>query len=452
MPRPDDHLNTRLATLDRDQLEALVRRLVNRQPDLVDLVHLPLPGEARPADGRHIVAQVTEILVTMGDDWRASTRAEAALWPLVELGVQYLNRGALADAHTVFASITTTILAHYEQVRDQESEIAGIVGQCVEELGRCLAATTDIPSREALLRDVFAIYRWDTLGRGGYGMDEAPRRLLLSATNPTERALVAGWVRQVLTAPPAHVGRWGRRNAGRLVLDLVGSDLNTADREQLFTAAELDGPRLELLLAQGRHDEAVRLVQHIANDGLLGLADRLVTEGLVDEAREAVRDHLAVLDPRNHRVRDWLTRQGVALPSNLDALLAAITRFKARPGVRAYQDMRQEAVAARCWPKALVVVGPLDVHRKALQPVRARRLADLGDAAGALAELEGLTGSTWKRTAVDVAAGLEGSHPAVAADLLRGIVDGLLKHGTKPARTLAAELGARLAALEQRLG
>src|SRR5690606_9452665 len=132
-----------------------VRRLLARDPDIEDLVHLPLPGEVQRADRRHLAAQVTHILRTMGDDWRASTRAERQLWPLVEIGGQYLEQGAMADARTAFATIASTILEHYEQIRDEESEVAGIVDQCVEGLGRCLAATGDDATREALLREVF---------------------------------------------------------------------------------------------------------------------------------------------------------------------------------------------------------------------------------------------------------------------------------------------------------
>ncbi len=452
MPRAPDPLDPRLAALDRDQLEALVRRLVSREPDLEDLVHLPLPGERQRADGRHMAAQVSRILLTMGDDWRASSRAERELWPLVEIGTQYLDQGAPDDARTVFVAISITILRHYEQIRDEESEVAGIVGQCVEGLGRCLAVATSAAEREALLRDVFAVYRWDALDHGGYGMDDAPRRVLLGEATPEERSTIATWVREAMPRGSANHGRWRRQHGGRFVLELVGRELDDAGREALFAEADLDGARLDLLLAQGRELEAVRMVRDAASDSLVGLADKLVAAGLLDAARSAVRDHLSVLEPDNHRVRDWLVKHGVPLPANVDALVEAVRWFQLRPNIRSYQDLRREAGDAGRWPAVLGLVGNVDPQRKNLQPVRARIRADLGDSAGALAELEGLTGSSWKSAVADVAGSLAATHPGVAAELYRTLIDALVAHGTKAAGKQAAEVRLRLAALETRHG
>jgi hypothetical protein len=41
---PASPLHTRLSTLNRDQLVALVERLAARHTDLEDLVNLPFPG------------------------------------------------------------------------------------------------------------------------------------------------------------------------------------------------------------------------------------------------------------------------------------------------------------------------------------------------------------------------------------------------------------------------
>jgi len=102
-------------------------RLLERAPDLDDLIFLPVTGEQQLVDAHHIRVQVAGILMNRGDDWRASVHAEWELWPIVAIGTQCLDRGALADVRTVFNAIITTTLTCYEQVRDEESEIAGIV-------------------------------------------------------------------------------------------------------------------------------------------------------------------------------------------------------------------------------------------------------------------------------------------------------------------------------------
>lgn len=450
MPPTDPDLDARLAAMDRDQLEALARRLVDRAPQVVDLAFLPLPGERQRADRRHVVAQVLHILETMGDDWQASTRAEQELWPLVTLGEQYLEQGALEDARTVFTAIIEPILANYEQLRDEESELAGIVELCVQGLGRCLEATRAPAARQALLADVFAVYRWDAIDHGSYGMDGPPQEVMRAQATGPERALLAAWARQAMPAGSSRQAWWGRTHAGRLVLELVGEGLDAGERERLLAEAGLDRERLELLLTQGRHEEALALVRDHPGGDLADLADRLVAVGLGDAARRIVAEHPAVLGAYGDRTRAWLRRQGVALPDNLDALVWALQLFERDPSIRKWQELREEAERAGRWPAALAVLGPLDPSRPALQPLRARLCAAQGDVERALAELEGLSASTWKSAALDVAASLEGSHPAAAAALIQRLVQVLRAHGTKPARMQAAELEARWAALAAR--
>ena len=91
----------------------LVERLIARHPDLADLAQLPLPGEVKRAEG----APVTRILLTMGDDNRA--------------------QGPLKDAQIVYRAVIDATLAVYERIRDEESEIADIVGNCAAFSAAC---------------------------------------------------------------------------------------------------------------------------------------------------------------------------------------------------------------------------------------------------------------------------------------------------------------------------
>ena len=98
MSRPfSPHLTARLASLNRDRLVAIIERLVAQQPELADLVLLPLPGEKGPPDGAAIRAQVERIVLTMGDDWMASTRAKGELWPVIAVGNAYRAEGRIED-------------------------------------------------------------------------------------------------------------------------------------------------------------------------------------------------------------------------------------------------------------------------------------------------------------------------------------------------------------------
>ncbi len=445
-------LDTRLAQLDRGQLVALVKRLVSRRPDLQELVLLPLPGERRPVAARHVAVAAARILDSMGDDWQASSRAEEELWPLLTIGDQRLECGALADARTVFVAVIQAVLPRYGQLYDYESEIAGIVDECVKGLGACLDRSPEPGQRYLLLRDIFAVYRWDALGQGGYGMDTIPCEILIGKTGTDERRAVAGWVREALSSVEVEPGRRRRQEGGRLVLKLIGSELDDAGRERIFTEASLDGPLIDLLLAQGREREAIELVRGADGDSLIGLATRLVEAGFETAAYAAVADNPAVLALSGDRVRGWLQERGVALPANLDDLVRTMSGFQVRPSVGRYKMLRAEAEAADRWPMVLALAGDIRPDLKGLTHIRARVQADRGAVEQALAELGQLSGSTWKSAAADVARSIEDIDPAVAADLYRRLLDSLPAGRSKSARAKAAALSERLAAMERAVG
>lgn len=442
-------LQRRLTTLTRDQLVALVERLVARHPDLADLAQLPLPGEVQRADGASVRAHVTRILLTMGDDWRASTRAQYDLDPIVAMGDDYRGQGLLEDAQTVYRAVIDGTLPIYERIRDEESEIGNIVGNCVEGLGECIAATNDPKLRERLLADVFHVYHWDTLGHGGYGMDGPAEMVLLGRTTDAEKDLVAAWLRDALQ-PEKLAGRsHGRRHAGALILRLAGERLDASAREATFAQAGMAKEQVDLLLAAGRHAEAIKVL-HGAGGELLDVADRLVAAGLGAEATDVVDQHPDVMGLRADSLRDWLIKRGRATEAELEELVWALDRFVRSPLVGSWEVLRREADATGRWRQVLPhALAAVDDERTAPQPARARVLAFAGRFDEALAVLERLPEGSWKRAALDVAASAESARPEIARALYGRVADSLRDRRTKHAREEMAAITARLAVLDQ---
>jgi hypothetical protein len=445
---PRARLGARLQALDHAQLVEVIQRLLERAPDLYDLVFLPVTGEQKPVNAEHIRIQVAGILLNMGDDWRASTRAERELWPVVAIGTQYLDRGALTDARTVFNAVITTTLPHYEQLWDHGSEIAGIVEDCVKGLARCLDKLTDPDERRGLIEDIFAVYRWDALGPGGYGMDAPPRRVLLEKTTAGERGQIASWVAEAMPDGLHKFKRWRRQAGGHFILELRGeSALTEAELEQLYGRADLARPHLDLLLEQGRTAEAIRLVQDAPGDSLVSLAETLIAAGFEEPAIAAVRNHASVLHKDRHRTRDWLRAQGVDLPEEVDELVWTITSFNFNPTIGGYKKIRDGARAVALWPQALELVKDLSPERTKLHPIRARMFADQAREEEALAELRKLSNSTWRSCAADLAEVFEAHHPAIAIDLYERLAEEREAHGTSAARKKAALFRGKLADL-----
>ncbi|MDP2306776.1 MAG: hypothetical protein Q8P18_12195 [Pseudomonadota bacterium] len=440
-------LTTRLATLTRDQLAALVERLVARHPDLEDLAHLPLPGEIKRADGAGVRAHVTGILRTMGDDWRASTRAQYELDPIIAMGHDYRAQGLLEDAGTVYRAVIDGVLPIYERIRDEESEIGNIVGECVEGLGECVAAAKERGMRERFLADVFYVYHWDTLGHGGYGMDGPAEKVLLTRTTDTEKDLAAKWLHDALSPERREGNSYGRRNAGALILRLVGDRLDATSREATYAEAGMGKEHVDLLLAAGRHAEAIELLRGAGGE-LITVADRLVAAGLGAEATEVVDQHPAVLELNAHALRDWLVKRGRADKAAIEELVWALQRFTRSPLVGAWEELRTQAEATGRWHQVLPhALAAVDNEKSSAQPARARVLAVAGSFDEAEAVLARLPEGSWKRAALDVAAAAESARPDLARSLYARIAELLRAKGTKPAREELAAIRTRVAAL-----
>ncbi|HEY1353160.1 MAG TPA: hypothetical protein VGF67_26395 [Ktedonobacteraceae bacterium] len=213
----ETEIREQLQTKSRAELQVLLERLIEQQPDIQPLIatllKLPATDSASapqaPGAGRictldpgTIRSQVTTAFSRAGGGWGAASHAAMELHRLAEIGDHFIEVGQWANAQIVFATIAAEILPSYEELED-EDQIAGVLEGCIDGLVACLEAQGDLAleerleeaQRRALLTSLFALWQFDTEYGGGESV--LPDVFAREMTD-SEHALVEQWVRQTM--------------------------------------------------------------------------------------------------------------------------------------------------------------------------------------------------------------------------------------------------------------
>lgn len=195
-----------LQSKSRAELQVLLERLIQQQPDIQPLVatllKLPATGAGRACtlDPATISSQVTAAFSCAGRGWGAASHAAMELDRLSEIGDHCIKAGQWANAQAVYATIAEDILPSYEELED-EDQIAGVLDNCSAGLIACLEAQEalspedrlDEVQRKALLTSLFALWTFNA----SYVREEsALSEVFARYTTASERALIEQWAQQ----------------------------------------------------------------------------------------------------------------------------------------------------------------------------------------------------------------------------------------------------------------
>lgn len=457
-----EDLDAALARRTRAELVALVKQMIRQEPDLETLLVTPLPvGGARApravsdgAGSRVYRRQADAIFRRNGTEWGAVVPIVAELGAVRAIGDGFLAQRDAASAIAVFEGLGDAVIDRYAEYerQDEDALLRHVVTECVESLGRCM----EVPGvtgamRESALRAMFEILESDDhLGDMGPA-DEVPEVILAHAA-PTERALVARWVRSLSPEDAP----WHARALAGLLLDLEASTLSDAEYLAACVALGRDAERVDRLLARDRTDEAVEAARQASTENLREVADALVVRGFGEVADEIVRGRTnAVSDVSLH---EWLLARArtigdrAAMEREAEALLLASPSLDRWRALRAL--MRDEPTGAWATLRARCL-SALDAraHRVAVEA-----LLDEGDIPAALARVTdeptvdatGLAAASGMKLRVAEAA--ERTHPREAMAIWEKHVDDLIATGRRSQYREAAAAARRVCALRDVAG
>ena len=341
-----ENLETALSRRSKAELIVLVRRMLDRYPDLETLLELPIVGETKeppPVDAEVIRRQTRSAFAGIGyDDWGATYDIAQQLLELVEIGDDYAGRESWRDAATIYQTVMEETLENYGMVQDESGYLHEVVNRCVDGLKACLVATEDPFRREMLLEALFGVYRWD-VDFGGIDMGYQSQGIILEQATSEEKRQVAEWVRVALPAGES----WGRQAYGRFLLQLEEEWL---DDDAFLRICRETGRRQDLverLLALDRVDEAVAATREASDYRLLRLADIFIAQNYGDMAETLIRERMPT--SQDTRLTEWLKERALERGDQEEALVLAERLFWQRPNLQRYQELRTLAQPLGRW-------------------------------------------------------------------------------------------------------
>ncbi len=343
-------LDAGLEQRSKGELIALIKQMLQLQPDLETLLEAVLPGGDRrgvPVDPETYRRQVSSAFRRGGDDWMAPRGIAADIGVTVNAGDGFLALDDYANAGIVYGAVAQEILQHHDMMLDEDGFLGEVVDRCVEGLGSCLAGGGDNAAvRESSLQTLFDIYRFD-VDYGGAGLGEAAPDLILEHATGEEKRAVAGWVRAAMPDGNSWSDNYHRQVHGRFLLHLEMAHLDDAAFMSICRESGLLSELVDRLLTLGRLEEAIAEAEPAGDYELLTLADIFREHGCGRRVEPLLVERIE--SSQDRRLVEWLKERYKERGELADALVLAQRLLERRPNLAGYQEVRELSRQLGVW-------------------------------------------------------------------------------------------------------
>lgn len=372
-----------LAGKSQIELIALIDVMLRQNPDLEELLDLPLPVAGDPGDDlvddASIRRQVVAAMEDDGgyqrrsrytndynyDDYYPGSRIASRLERLATLADTYADVGQWRNALVISATLAEELAPRFVsfQFQDGNGDLSSLLSRSDLNLSACLEAQEQLPDerrlpteeRTRLIDALFLI--WQTsIDAGGLDLANEGPETIAHGASLEEQQRVRDRLRGMMKPP---IGEsWHHATQNRAVIwfmSLLAGEAGLSDEELLteYRNAELWDDAAEMLIQLDRVDEAVSLAfrRLTAATALTPFADRLIATGdanRIEQAIALVDDRLWEQEGQNARddqvLREWLERRYAEFGRPEKALELAHGRFKSSPGKATYEAVKTAAL------------------------------------------------------------------------------------------------------------
>ena len=308
-----ESLDVVLEKRSKAELIAIIKEMLEQEPDLDSLLDLPLvEGESHPLNIKAICLQANRTFQRIDFEWGYAREIKRDLNPLLKLAAGYLSRNDVENSSSVYEVIIESILDNDNAaLGDEEGQLLGMVYECCEGLGRCLSGVTEAKQRIGILQVLFSAYQWDTLKIGGAGAADNVPEILTSQATPKERTEIAKWTREIMPKGNSWSDGYHREVLGRLLLDL---EADTLDDEAYLRICRQTGRLNDLidrLLILNRMEEAEAAARTAEDYPLFKAIEIFTKHKQADLAEKLVMERLQTSRDKDvdERLIEWLSER-----------------------------------------------------------------------------------------------------------------------------------------------
>ena len=330
---------------NREDLVALITEMVQRQPELENLVELlaALPSlnstavgqktrQSQQVDPNNIRRQVKAAFRNGGNEWGAGRIIAEELSSIVELGDKFAGAGQWRNAQTIYATIATEATDEDVVGIDEEGDIGVAVGDCAVGLANCLDAQPGLSGPEKLdgserlelIKTLWDLWNYER-NFGEFETDLA--EVIAGNVTNEERRTVEGWVRQQMKPGTDFSSKYQNEYLVNFLATLKKSaNFSDEDLLQEYRQVGLYEKLTSKLMELGRTDEAIIIAREKMTEQMevlhftTGLVDHKLVAEAFQLALEKLTDSSAVTGFAEHiltldKARVW-TEQALALVEN----------------------------------------------------------------------------------------------------------------------------------------
>lgn len=412
----------RLLAKSKEELIALVQEMLKREPDLERLLDLPLhPDPETPLDLDAFRRQISLLLLSeFPDPMELAFEIDA----IVETADRFAAEGNGTAAGAIYHLVLSEIISTYDQLYDEDREIALVLQRCAEGLERCLTEDTPDPPTRQTWFDTLLEAEFMDIQIGGIDLAYPARDTLIEHATEEEWNRIEERVREQLHSMRDSYSRWGRES----LVTLLAQRLMRTGREEKVSDLIFDlgtaKQRAFELVRLGRFDDAIAMANEhfIDYPGLvLQFADALVETG---EIKQAVAYITTQAETSPHpSYLSWLALSAEKQQDPVTAFKWRLSLFDENPGLENYVKLREMAQQLGRWQS---------LRRDLIQELEAEgqwdlliRIALADGEVGRAIEL--LPRQRWPLFDLQVAEAAEASHPEAAVEIYCGRIEQLIE-------------------------